>query len=47
LDKLELNQVLPDGDYDAVCTYHLLDDEDSTKELGKVSFNVTLMFIKG
>lgn len=46
LDKLELDQVLPDGTYDAVCTYHLLDDEDPDKELGTVSFAVSLIFIK-
>nr|WP_302141955.1 hypothetical protein [uncultured Schaedlerella sp.] len=45
LDKLELNQVLPDGTYDAVCTYHLLDDEDPDRELGTVSFAVSLMFV--
>lgn len=46
LDKLELNQVLPDGSYDAVCTYHILDDEDPEKELGTVSFAVSLMVVK-
>ena len=46
LDKLELNQVLPDGSYDAICTYHILDDEDPDKELGTVSFAVSLMFVK-
>lgn len=25
LDQLKLNQVLPDGTYEAICTYHLLD----------------------
>lgn len=46
LDKLELDQVLPDGTYDAICTYHLLDDEDPDKELSTVSFRVSLMFIQ-
>lgn len=46
IDKLKLNQVLPDGTYDAICTYHLLDDEDPEVELGTVSFAVSLMFIK-
>ncbi|MEY8430634.1 hypothetical protein AALC75_08920 [Lachnospiraceae bacterium 48-42] len=46
LDKLELNQVLPDGAYDALCTYHILDDEDPDKELGTVSFAVSLMVVK-
>ena len=46
LETLKLDTVLPDGSYDAVCTYHILDDEDSTKELGTVSFQVTLAFIK-
>lgn len=46
LDKLELNQVLPDGSYDAICTYHILDDEDPDKELGTVSFAVNLMVVK-
>ena len=47
LDKLELNQTLPDGTYDAICTYYILDDEDPDRELGNVSFAVTLMFMKG
>lgn len=46
LEKLELNQVLPDGAHDAVCTYHILDDEDPDKELGAVSFAVSLMVVK-
>ncbi len=46
LDKLKLNQVLPDGTYEAICTYHLLDDEDPEQELGTVSFAVSLLFIK-
>ncbi len=46
IDKLELNEVLEDGTYDAVCTYHILDDEDSDKELGTVSFAVSLMVIQ-
>lgn len=46
LDKLKLNQVLPDGSYDAICTYHILDDEDPDIELGNVSFSVSLMFVK-
>lgn len=46
LDELKLNQVLPDGSYDALCTYHILDDEDPEVELGKVSFSVTLMFMQ-
>lgn len=45
IDKLELNQVLPDGSYDAVCTYHILDDEDPDRELGTVSFAVSLMVV--
>lgn len=44
LEKLELDQTLPDGEYDAICTYHILDDEDSEKELGTVSFAVSLLF---
>lgn len=44
LDQLKLNQVLPDGTYDAVCTYHILDDEDPDRELGTVSFAVSLVF---
>lgn len=43
LDRLELDQVLPDGTYDAICTYHILDDEDGERELGTVSFAVSLM----
>lgn len=46
LDKLELNQVLPDGAYDALCTYHILDDEDPNRELGTVTFAVSLMVVK-
>ncbi len=46
LDQLKLNQVLPDGSYDAICTYHILDDEDPEKELGTVSFAVSLMFVE-
>lgn len=44
LDLLTLDKGLPDGIYEAVCTYHLLDDEDPETELGTVSFNVSLMF---
>lgn len=46
INKLQLDQVLPDGSYDAVCTFHLLDDENPDKELGTVSFRVSLMFIQ-
>lgn len=46
IEKLKLNQALPDGSYDAICTYHILDDEDPEVELGTVSFAVTIMFIK-
>lgn len=46
LDELKLNQVLPDGSYEAICTYHILDDEDPERELGTVSFAVSLMFVK-
>ena len=46
LEKLELDQTLPDGTYDAVCTYHVLDDENPEVELGAVSFAVTLMFVR-
>lgn len=46
IETLKLNQVLSDGSYDAICTYHILDDEDPEIELGTVSFAVTLMFIK-
>lgn len=46
LDTLELNDTLPDGEYEATCTFHLLDDEDPDTELTTVSFGVTLMFIK-
>lgn len=45
LDQLELDQALPDGDYEAICTFHLLDDEDPEKELSTVSFAVSLMFL--
>ncbi len=46
IDKLELNQVLEDGSYDAICTYHILDDEKPDRELGTVSFAVSLMVVK-
>ena len=46
LDQLKLNQALPDGAYDAICTYHILDDEDPETELGTVSFRVSLMFVQ-
>lgn len=46
LDQLKLNQVLPDGSYDALCTYHILDDEDPDVELGTVTFSVSLMVIQ-
>lgn len=46
IDKLKLNQVLPDGSYEAICTYHILDDENPEQELGTVSFAVSLMFIQ-
>lgn len=44
LEGLRLDKGLEDGVYDAICTYHLLDDEDPEKELGTVSFSVSLMF---
>lgn len=43
--KLKLNQVLPDGEHLAVCTFHLLDNEDNNREISRVSFNVTLIFM--
>lgn len=46
LDTLKLDQSLPDGTYEALCTFHLLDDEDATKELSTVSFRVSLVFMK-
>lgn len=46
LEQLEMDQALPAGTYDAVCTYHVLDDEDPDVELGTVSFAVTLMFME-
>ncbi len=44
LEELKLDKSLPDGTYDAMCTYHVLDDEDPEKELGSVSFAVSLVF---
>lgn len=44
LDVLRLDKGLSDGVYDAICTYHLLDDEEPERELGTVSFSVSLMF---
>ena len=44
IEQLKLDDVLPDGTYDALCTFHILDDENPTEELGKVSFNVSLIF---
>lgn len=46
LEELKLDQALPDGTYDATCTYHILDDEDPDRELGTVSFAVSLVFGK-
>lgn len=46
LEQLELDRVLADGTHNAICTYHILDDEDPERELGTVSFAVTLMFVK-
>lgn len=46
IETLKLNQGLPDGTYEAICTYHLLDDEDPERELGTVSFAVSLIFMK-
>ena len=43
LDILRLDKTLKDGIYEATCTYHLLDDEDPERELGSVSFGVSLM----
>ncbi len=45
LDKLKLDKVLPDGIYPALCTFHLLDKKNPDEEVGKVSFNVTLIFL--
>lgn len=42
LDKLKLDKGLPAGQYEALCTFHLLDSEE--KEVGDVSFYVTLVF---
>lgn len=46
IEKLELNQALPAGAYDAVCIFHVLDDEDPEKELGTVALAVSLMFVE-
>ena len=44
LDRLKLDKALPDGRYEAVCTFHLLDNEDHEKEISSVSFDITLIF---
>lgn len=44
LDKLKLDKTLPDGQHEAVCTFHLLDNEDHAKEISSVSFDITLIF---
>lgn len=47
LGKLKLDKALPDGEYPATCTFHLLDNEDQNKEVSRISFSVTLVFAKG
>ena len=47
LDKLELDKALPDGQHEAICTFHMLDKEDPNKEVSDISFNVTLIFGDG
>lgn len=45
LNKLKLDKALPDGEYSAICTFHLLKDEETEEEISKVSFKVTLIFM--
>lgn len=44
LQELKLDKSLPDGTYSAMCTFHLLDNDDPDKEISKVSFGVTMIF---
>lgn len=44
LKKLKLDKTLPDGMYTALCTYHLLKNDDLDEEVSRVSFEVTLIF---
>lgn len=45
LKKLKLDKTLSDGEHSAICTFHILKDEESEKEISKVSFRVTLIFM--
>lgn len=45
LKKLKLDKALPDGEHSALCTFHLLKDEETEEEISKVSFKVTLVFM--
>lgn len=42
LGKLKLDKGLPTGEYEALCTFHLVDDDE--KEVDNVTFYVTLIF---
>lgn len=46
LNKLKLDKTLSDGEHPAICTFHILKDEESEEEISKVSFGVTLIFMK-
>lgn len=45
LKKLKLDKALSDGEHAAICTFHILKDEKTEEEIGKVSFKVTLIFM--
>lgn len=44
LKKLKLDKALPDGEHSALCTFHLLKDDDPKEEVSRVSFQVDLIF---
>lgn len=44
LKELKLDKALPDGRHNAVCTFHIMSNDDPNEELSRVSFNVELVF---
>lgn len=44
LKKLKLDKALPDGEHNAICTFHLLENDNPEEEVSRVSFEVSLIF---
>lgn len=44
LKSLKLDKALPDGLHNAICTFHLLEDDDPDEEISRVSFGVDIYY---